>query len=112
MANLYSEVGSQIRARRRALDLTLEDLELRCGLSASYIGQIERNVKKASLLSLGLLADSLGVRVSALFEPAVRLPEPPLAKRIEAILGSSTAKERVVIMSSLRHLAQDLRGLR
>ncbi|MBI5201858.1 MAG: helix-turn-helix domain-containing protein [Elusimicrobia bacterium] len=37
------------------------------GLHPSYIGQIERDVKKASLLTLELAAAALGVQVSALF---------------------------------------------
>lgn len=112
MPDLYKEAGLHIRAGRRRLGLTLEDLEERSGLSASYIGQIERNVKKASLLSLGILADALGVEVSTFFGPQLPVAEVPVAARIEAILDSSTPREKKVILTAVRHLARGLKDLR
>lgn len=109
---IYKEVGLHIRARRRRLRLTLEQLAALSNVSASYIGQIERDVKKTSLKTLGVLAEALGVRVSTLFDPAGPLAELPLGKRIETILRAHTPRERRLLSSSLRHLSKGLQLLR
>lgn len=110
--DIYTEVGEHVRARRRHLGLTLEDLEGICGLSASYIGQIERDVKKASLKTLGTLATAMGVQVSSLFDPAGPLKRLPLEKSLDAIIATHPPKERSLLIATLRQLAGALKNLR
>ena len=47
-----SYVGDIIRARRRALDLTLMDVARKTGFSASYLSQVERNLVAPSVAAL------------------------------------------------------------
>lgn len=58
-----SYVGDIIRARRRALDLTLMDVARKTGFSASYLSQVERNLVAPSVAALMKMTTALGVSV-------------------------------------------------
>ena len=64
---IYREVGLRIRALRLRRKLTLEQLGEASGLHPSYIGLIERNVKKCSLRTVNLIAKGLKVPIRKLF---------------------------------------------
>jgi transcriptional regulator with XRE-family HTH domain len=53
--------GEQIRARRKELGLSLEELAQRTGLTASFLSLVERNMSNPSLESLRHIAEALGV---------------------------------------------------
>jgi transcriptional regulator with XRE-family HTH domain len=55
------KVGPLIRSRRRALDLTLQDLGQRAGVSVGYLSQIERDLVTPTLGTLAQVARALGV---------------------------------------------------
>jgi transcriptional regulator with XRE-family HTH domain len=110
--DIYKEVGLHVRARRLLVGMTLEDLSDHTGLSASSLGQVERDVKKASLETLARVARALDVRVSALFDRASPLAALPWNKRIETIMRKHPDLERRLLLSSLRHLSLGLKGLR
>jgi len=54
-------LGRAIRARRRALGLTLSELGAQCGLSVTFLSFLERGKTTASLGSLAAISESLGV---------------------------------------------------
>jgi transcriptional regulator with XRE-family HTH domain len=110
--DIYRVVGLNIRARRRQLGMTLENLSEASGLSPSYIGLVERDVKKASLLTLELLAAALGTPVAKLFKRAGPLAALAGGEKIDALLQTNTAAERKVIVATLRRLARSLKTLR
>lgn len=56
-------LGERIKARRKELGLTLQQLATRSGLSAPFISQAERDLTIPSLVSLLALADGLEVDV-------------------------------------------------
>ncbi|MCS6825452.1 MAG: XRE family transcriptional regulator [Caldilinea sp.] len=53
--------GSRIRARRKELGLSLEELAQRTGLTASFLSLVERDMSNPSLESLRHIAEALGV---------------------------------------------------
>jgi len=53
--------GAQIRARRKELALSLEELAQRTGLTASFLSLVERDMSNPSLESLRHIAEALGV---------------------------------------------------
>jgi len=53
--------GKEVRRRRRALGLTLEQLAERSGLTPNYIGTVENGRRDPSLSTIGALARGLGV---------------------------------------------------
>lgn len=53
--------GEQIRARRKELGFSLEELAQRTGLTASFLSLVERDMSNPSLESLRHIAEALGV---------------------------------------------------
>jgi transcriptional regulator with XRE-family HTH domain len=68
------ELGRRIKALRIARGLTLKELELRGGISATHVSEIERGRASPTVGALGRIARALDVRPAALVEPYV-LPE-------------------------------------
>lgn len=63
---LRTELGKNVRALRLASGLSQEVFADKCGFARSYMSRIERGVSNPSVEALGILADALGVPVSAL----------------------------------------------
>lgn len=61
-------IGNRIKARRKEMGLTLQELAARSGLSAPFISQAERNLTTPSVWSLMSLAKGLEVDVSYFME--------------------------------------------
>jgi transcriptional regulator with XRE-family HTH domain len=78
--NISGRLAQAIKLRRDELRLTLRDLALRSGVSASMISDIEREAKSPTISTLDALAQALGVPMSALADSAA-----PLAKRIRVV---------------------------
>lgn len=68
MSSLIIEIGQRIRNYRAQKHLSQEELAEFCGLHPTYIGQIERGEKNATLESINKIAEGLGVPLSTLFE--------------------------------------------
>lgn len=61
--------GTKIRALRKHAGLSQEKLAAEAGVSANYMGQIERGECNVSLHLIARLAQTLGVRIMELFSP-------------------------------------------
>jgi transcriptional regulator with XRE-family HTH domain len=61
------ELGREIRRRREALGLTLEQYAKRCGLTPNYIGTIENGHRDPSTKTVEALAQGLGIPPGELF---------------------------------------------
>ena len=59
--DLKRAMASNVRRERQARQLTQEDLADRAGLSARYLGSIERGHVAASVTVLGRLAQALRI---------------------------------------------------
>ncbi len=66
--NIAEIFGRQIKSYRKALSLSQEELAERCGLHSTYIGQVERGEKNASLESIQKLSRGLNIPIAKLFE--------------------------------------------
>ena len=62
------KLGSSIRARRGALQVSQEDFAHKISLDRSYIGQIERGERNLSFCNLSKIAHGLGLSLSQLVE--------------------------------------------
>ena len=62
----YAEIGKNIRAARKQLNMSCEELAEKSGLSAKFIGNIERGEKAVSLASFVSIANALGASADAL----------------------------------------------
>lgn len=55
----YQDMGLRVRALRRQLGITQEELAEQVGISASFLGHIERGTRVASLETLVALCNTL-----------------------------------------------------
>ena len=63
-------LGQTVRRLRREADLTQEELAARAGISANYVGEIERGECNPSVLVMFAVARGLGVEPAALWSDA------------------------------------------
>lgn len=68
MSDIAKSVGQRIRNYRTNLGLSQEKLAEMSGCHPTYIGQLERGEKNATLESIERIADALGVSLSRFFE--------------------------------------------
>ena len=68
MSDLAKIVGQRIRNYRTQLGLSQEKLAELSGCHPTYIGQLERGEKNATLESIDKIASSLKISLSKLFE--------------------------------------------
>lgn len=66
--NLHDELGQRLRKIRKGKGLTLKRLSDECGLSVSFISQIEKGNTSATITSLEKIARALGVSMEDLFK--------------------------------------------
>ncbi len=65
--NLEAAIGKEVREFRKNQRITVKELSEQTGLSIGMLSKIENGVTSPSLTTLQLLADALGVPVTALF---------------------------------------------
>ena len=70
--DLKKAMATNVRRTRHAKELTQEELADRAGLSARYLGSIERATVSASVTVLGRLAQALDVDACELIRPPSR----------------------------------------
>ena len=66
--NISAELGIRIRHYRKEKHITQEQLAEICGMHPTYIGQLERGEKNATLESVYRIAKGLNVSISKLLE--------------------------------------------
>lgn len=71
MSKLSIEIGQRIRSYRLQNGFNQEELAEKCGLHPTYIGQVERGEKNATLESISKIANGLDLSLSKLFENIV-----------------------------------------
>ncbi len=62
------DVGSVVRRMRRGASMTLAQLSSSTGLSQSFLSQFERGHTQASISSLRLITDALGMNMNDVFD--------------------------------------------
>ena len=67
----YESLGRRIRQRRKLQKLTQEDLARAAKVSTSYIGHIERGIKRCSLETLIAIACTLNTTPDALLQDSL-----------------------------------------
>ena len=66
--DISKELGLKIRYHRKEKQITQETLAEICNLHPTYIGQIERGEKNATIESIYRIAKGLGIPISKLLE--------------------------------------------
>lgn len=99
MRKLASEVGQRIRNLRLQLNMSQEELAERCGLHPTYIGQLERGEKNATLESIDKVARGLSVSLGRLLENVSGDDEPagyPMQAYMLLLSENEKNQERLV----------------
>lgn len=74
------QLGTSLRASRKALGMTIEALSTRSGCSQAMLSKVETGKSLPSIPTLTRIADALGVTMGSLLDP--QPPEPPPGGRI------------------------------
>lgn len=61
-------IGRQLRERRRRLNLTLDDVAAKTGLTKGYLSQVERDLSSPSVAALLAICNAVGTRIGELFD--------------------------------------------
>ena len=67
MENLQHLIGSRIRSYRKQKGMTQGDLAEATGLHLTYIGQLERGEKNATIGTIWKISESLSVPIAEIF---------------------------------------------
>lgn len=67
----YEDLGQRVRSIRRQQGLTQEELAEQVGISASFLGHIERGTRVASLETLVALCNTLNVTPEFLLQASL-----------------------------------------
>ena len=76
----YKDLGARVRVARRSRSLTQEELAEKVGISASFLGHIERGTRVASLETFVTLCNELSVTPEYLLCKNLRLLNDTLAE--------------------------------
>jgi transcriptional regulator with XRE-family HTH domain len=66
--DISDQIGSRIRQYRKKMGLTQEELAFNSGINISFLGDIERGIKKPSIETLEKLLKALGVTFQEFFD--------------------------------------------
>jgi transcriptional regulator with XRE-family HTH domain len=67
-SDIQVRMGLRIRELRKAKGLSQEDFAFECGLDRTYISGIERGRRNVSVRNIEIIASTLGITISDLFE--------------------------------------------
>jgi len=103
---MQKRFGLTLKGWRRRCGLSQEELAWRAGLHRSYVADIERGARNASLQSIEKLARALQISFSTFFEPFGDFPGPgAIEKRkrpVEILLVSGAPAEIEAIVRAFR----------
>ena len=105
MESLAKTIGERIRNHRTRAGLNQEQLAERCGLHATYIGQLERGEKNATLESMGKIVAGLDVSFETLFEK-IEIGEPTnnIASQCYMLIDALSEKEQIAICDLIQKI--------
>lgn len=96
----YEDLGRRVRECRKKKKMTQEELAEQTGISASFLGHIERGSRVASIETLVALCNALGVKSDYLLAASLTTFESGMPEGL-------TSDERGKLSAILR-LAQDV----
>lgn len=96
----YSDFGQRVRTLRRSQKLTQEELAEQLGISASFMGHLERGTRIASIDTLVALCNTLKVSPQYLLEAS-------LSDDIDEHMPASLTSEDRARLSSFLRMANE-----
>ena len=100
----YKDLGTRIRTIRRQQSLTQEHLAEKIGISASFLGHIERGTRVASLETLVALCNELDVSPEYLLRASLTSYDPRMPEGL-------SNQERMKLRELLEWATDTVRGM-
>jgi len=103
MKDIASIVGERIRAYRKNAGLTQEKLAEKAELHHTYVGQLERGEKNATLETIEKIAGALNLPLEVLFEAIITgKTDNAIAKEAYALFTSLSEKEQQSLLNLIK----------
>lgn len=99
MSDLSIEIGQRIRNYRLQNKLSQEELAEKCGLHPTYIGQVERGEKNATIESISKITAGLSISLGTLFENITSFDDENSypAQAYDLILSATPEKQKRLV---------------
>lgn len=108
MSGISIVIGDRIKKHRNQLGLTQEELAEKCGLHHTYIGQLERGEKNATLESVEKVVQGLGISFEILFEKVApsESAEPTIAAECYSLVDALPLREQQAVLDMIRKMVE------
>ncbi|HDQ25621.1 MAG TPA: XRE family transcriptional regulator [bacterium] len=109
MSDIYAGIGKRIRELRLEKGMTQEILSERAGITANFLCLIEGGRKKASVATIGKLADAMNIPLKEFFDysrsvPAGRFKKGGYEKKLRIMLEDMDSAEQLMVMEVVKKL--------
>lgn len=104
----YTRLGERIRARRKELGLTQENIATAAEIATNTVSNIENDKTKVSLPTLVEIVNFLGVTVDYVLCDSLDSSGSIYNKRISELLETCTPDERRIVLSTITALVESL----
>ena len=113
MGNISNIVGDRIKKHRNRIGLTQEELAEKCGLHHTYIGQLERGEKNATLESIEKVVQGLDISFEMLFEKLAPgdMAAPNIAAKCYELVDALPIKEQQAVLDMIIKMVE-FKGIR
>ncbi|MEN6520051.1 MAG: helix-turn-helix transcriptional regulator [Armatimonadota bacterium] len=112
LEGLLASVARNISNRRKALDITQEELADRAGLSTNYVARLEVAMNAPSLPALSRLAEALQVDVGALVTMGRTFTHTDRVEAVAREFERLTEKEEELLTEQIRCMVDLIVSLR
>ena len=106
MQEICKIIGQRIRNHRNRLGLSQEQLAEKSGLHNTYIGQIERGEKNATLETLTKIIAGLEISFGELFENLDASEKESIASKCYQLVDSLNEKEQPIMYEMMKAVVE------
>lgn len=100
---IAKQIGERLRAYRNQKGWSQEELAERAGFHPTYIGQLERGEKNATIESISRVSGALGIPLSVLFENiSVQPVEDGIPSKCYEIIQKQPLKDQEALLNMLK----------
>lgn len=100
-------IGERLRAYRNQKGWSQEEMAERAGFHPTYIGQLERGEKNATVESISRVSNALGIPLSVLFENISPQPKQrDIPAQCYEIIQKQPLKDQEVLLKMLRNVIE------
>lgn len=107
--DIYRHIGRRVREERVRRGWTQEQLAERAETHLSFIGQLERGIKKPSLVTLKKIANSFGTKAGDLLDEGAPAKGSSTERRFGDLLRGYSAREQESLLKIFRQLARQIK---